>query len=249
MKERPFSKQSDKDWNYWYENPSEAADEIERLQEVLTFPLITSEASSSALFIRVLSEHEKGQPVNGQDLINALMWRVGNQRRELARQNQDIARLKNDIQELTCGDPRLVSSPDETAEHEWVIVYADQDRATEHFSGAGANAAACGRFEHLKAAWTCRLFQCVDKTGYGPAVKASDDGCICLRQDESGDILYTHLACPVHGAEVDGGEIHEGAKATACNSPEDIRQSMDLLQQIHRDSESSNLVVIKPEHP
>jgi hypothetical protein len=63
----------------------EYRDEIERLREVLTIPLITPEASSSALFIRVLSEHEKGQPVNGQDLINALMWRIGNQRREIAR--------------------------------------------------------------------------------------------------------------------------------------------------------------------
>lgn len=59
--------------------------ENERLQEVLTFPIITPEASSSALFIRTLREHEKGQPVNGQDLINALMWRVKNQRQEIAR--------------------------------------------------------------------------------------------------------------------------------------------------------------------
>jgi hypothetical protein len=63
----------------------DAADEIERLREVVTFPIITPESTSPALFLRVLSEHEKGQPVNGQDLINALMWRVNNQRRELAR--------------------------------------------------------------------------------------------------------------------------------------------------------------------
>lgn len=61
----------------------------------------------------------------------------------------------------------------ETYEHEWVIVYADQARMVEHFSGAGADAAARGRFEQLKMAWTCRLFQCVDKTGYGPSVKAT----------------------------------------------------------------------------
>lgn len=64
--------------------------------------------------------------------------------------------------------------PFETYEHEWVIVYADQARMVEHFSGAGADAAARGRFEQLKMAWTCRLFQCVDKTGYGPSVKANE---------------------------------------------------------------------------
>lgn len=36
--------------------------------------------------------------------------------------------------------------------------------------------------------------------------------------------------------EDDGWEVHEVAKP---NSPEDIRQSMDLLQQIHRDSEKA----------
>lgn len=43
-------------------------------------------------------------------------------------------------------------------------------------------------------------------------------------------------------AESDGWEVHEVAKAPSCrpNSPEDIRQSMELLQQIHRDSLPSN---------
>ena len=59
--------------------------EVERLQEVLIIPNITPDTTSSAMFIRTLSEHEKGQPVNTQDLINALMWRVKNQRREIAR--------------------------------------------------------------------------------------------------------------------------------------------------------------------
>ena len=63
----------------------EAADEIERLREVLTIPNITPETIHPAVFLRTLTEHDKGQPVNTQDLINALMWRVRNQRRELAR--------------------------------------------------------------------------------------------------------------------------------------------------------------------
>lgn len=38
--------------------------------------------------------------------------------------------------------------------------------------------------------------------------------------------------------EADGWEVHEVVKAPVCspNSPEDIRQSMDLLQQIHREA-------------
>lgn len=71
-----------------------AAAEIERLLEVVTIPLITPESSSSsALCIRVLTEHEKGQPVNAQDLINALMWRVKNQREQLARLNQRVSAM------------------------------------------------------------------------------------------------------------------------------------------------------------
>ena len=58
--------------------------EIERLREVVTIPLITPEAPPGFYF-RVLAEHEKGLPVNAQDLINALLWRVGNQRRVIAR--------------------------------------------------------------------------------------------------------------------------------------------------------------------
>ena len=64
--------------------------EIARLREVLTIPNITPDTTSSALFIRTLTEHEKGQPVNAQDLINALMWRVKNQRKEIARLHATI---------------------------------------------------------------------------------------------------------------------------------------------------------------
>jgi hypothetical protein len=60
-------------------------------------------------FAGILKAAESGDEVNTMDLINALWWRVGNQRRELARKNADIERLMNDCQELTCGDPRLVS--------------------------------------------------------------------------------------------------------------------------------------------
>lgn len=59
--------------------------EIERLREIATVPLLTPETTDSALFLRVLKEYEKGRPVNTQDLINALAWRVNNQRREIKR--------------------------------------------------------------------------------------------------------------------------------------------------------------------
>jgi hypothetical protein len=71
--------------------------EIERLREVVTIPLITPESSSSStLCIRVLAEHEKGLPVNAQDLINALMWRVKNQREQLARLNRRVEEYRTD---------------------------------------------------------------------------------------------------------------------------------------------------------
>ena len=71
--------------------------ELQHLREVTTIPLITPESSlSSALCIRVLTEHEKGQPVNAQDLINALMWRVKNQREQLARLNRRVEEYRSD---------------------------------------------------------------------------------------------------------------------------------------------------------
>jgi len=66
--------------------------EIEHLKEVVLIPLITPDAPAGFYF-RVLAEHEKGDPVNTQDLINALMWRVKNQREQLARLNQRISAM------------------------------------------------------------------------------------------------------------------------------------------------------------
>jgi hypothetical protein len=71
------------------------AAQIERLREVVTFPIITPEAPST-LHIRILAEHEKGLPVNAQDLINALMWRVKNQREQLARLNRRVEEYRSD---------------------------------------------------------------------------------------------------------------------------------------------------------
>lgn len=44
-------------------------------------------------------------------------------------------------------------------------------------------------------------------------------------------------------SEADGWEVREVAKAPACrpNSPEDIRQSMNLLQHIHRDKSTCDV--------
>lgn len=72
--------------------------EVERLKEVATIPLITPEAPPG-LYMRVLTEHEKGQPVNVQDLINALMWRVKNQREQLARLNRRVEEYRTDDDE------------------------------------------------------------------------------------------------------------------------------------------------------
>lgn len=58
--------------------------EIERLRETLNCPRLTSTASTEQI-TAVLHDWDKGRPVNTQDLINALAWRIDNQRREIAR--------------------------------------------------------------------------------------------------------------------------------------------------------------------
>lgn len=72
----------------------------ERLLEILTIPNITPDTTSSAMFLRTLREHEKCQPVNVQDLINALMWRVGNQRREIARLHEELKESESEKRDV-----------------------------------------------------------------------------------------------------------------------------------------------------
>jgi hypothetical protein len=72
-----------------------AAAEIERLRETLTFPRITPEATAEQ-FMAILHDHDKGRPVNGQDLINALAWRVRNQRREIAKLHERLRKKQSD---------------------------------------------------------------------------------------------------------------------------------------------------------
>lgn len=86
---------ANREWTINAERLNAFADEIERLREVVTIPLITPEAPPG-FYLRVLTEHEKGQPVNAQDLINALMWRVKNQKREIARLNEALRRKASD---------------------------------------------------------------------------------------------------------------------------------------------------------
>jgi hypothetical protein len=65
--------------------------EIERLKETLAYPRLTADAPTEQ-YKAVLHDVDKGLPVNGQDLINALWWRIANQRREINRLNE---RLRN----------------------------------------------------------------------------------------------------------------------------------------------------------
>lgn len=127
--------------------------EIERLRETLTYTTLTPNAPS-AQFIAILDAAEKGEPVNAQDLINALWWRVRNQRGELRKKNQEAERLRNDIQELTCGDPRLVSSP-EPGEHldsgktKLAIVMLDRFRDGRIQTAGGTHTSLLGPREQL----------------------------------------------------------------------------------------------------
>lgn len=71
------------------------ADEIERLRETLACPRLTPDAPAEQ-FQAVLRDHDKGQPVNAQDLVNALMWRVRNQRHEIAKLHERLRRKQSD---------------------------------------------------------------------------------------------------------------------------------------------------------
>lgn len=73
----------------------EAAKEIERLQEIATCPRLTATAPVEQIKA-VLHDWDKGREVNTQDLINALAWRVDNQRREIARLNEALRRKASD---------------------------------------------------------------------------------------------------------------------------------------------------------
>jgi hypothetical protein len=64
-------------------------DEVERLRETLNHPRLTTTAPVEQIKA-VLHDWEKGCEVNGQDLINALAWRVRNQTREIARLHERL---------------------------------------------------------------------------------------------------------------------------------------------------------------
>jgi hypothetical protein len=83
------------DWEPLSQMLLNAAEEIERLRETLTFPRITPEAPAEQL-MAILHDHDKGRPVNGQDLINALAWRVRNQRREIAKLHERLRKKQSD---------------------------------------------------------------------------------------------------------------------------------------------------------
>lgn len=65
------------------EGLASAMQESQRLPEILNCPRLTVEAPAEQVKA-VLRDVDKGLPVNGQDLINALWWRVRNQQREIA---------------------------------------------------------------------------------------------------------------------------------------------------------------------
>jgi len=65
-------------------------EDYERLRETLTCPRLTPDAPTDQ-FAAVLKDWEKGRPVNTQELVNALAWRLGNQRREISRLREQLS--------------------------------------------------------------------------------------------------------------------------------------------------------------
>lgn len=62
-----------------------------RLREITNVPSLTLTAPIEQI-TAVLHDWEKGCPVNTQDLINALAWRLNNQRREISRLHEALRR-------------------------------------------------------------------------------------------------------------------------------------------------------------
>lgn len=69
--------------------------DYERLRETTSCPRLTITAPTEQI-TAVLRDWDKGLPVNSQDLINALAWRLNNQRREIARLNEALRRKASD---------------------------------------------------------------------------------------------------------------------------------------------------------
>lgn len=83
--------------------------QIERLKEILTCPQLTPEARADQ-FKAVLDQAEKGEPVNSLDLIDALWWRVRNQRREIAKLHEK-RRSHEPLERRTHGVSKLALPP------------------------------------------------------------------------------------------------------------------------------------------
>jgi hypothetical protein len=54
-------------------------------------------------FDAVLREYERGEPISASDLINALRWRIENQRNALRQKSEQIERLQMTVQNLVRG--------------------------------------------------------------------------------------------------------------------------------------------------
>lgn len=75
-----------------------AAEELDRLHEILTFPTLPRDPNPDQCKA-VLRNWEKGRPVNGMDLVNALTWRLANQRSEIARLEATCQRYAEAMEE------------------------------------------------------------------------------------------------------------------------------------------------------
>lgn len=68
--------------------------ELSLAEEGLAEPELRHD-SPEIQFADVYAEYEKGHPVNTQDLINAMAWKIRNQRREIAKLHQHRAAEKS----------------------------------------------------------------------------------------------------------------------------------------------------------
>ena len=144
--------------------------------------------------------------------IESMNAHIENQRRELAKKNQEIERLRNDMQELTCGDARYTrlgtallglcnhkgEYRDGSAADLWAQAYSALDiERSAHETIASVPDPTCPR-----CGWYLE-----PRTS---AQKASEQLyrlkplCQCAIAAD-GSVIEIHLVCPIHGALSENG--------------------------------------------
>ncbi len=100
-----------------------------------------------------------------------------------------------------------LGTEESSGEDSYFLWFADVDVESVHFSGAGSRDAAYRAFEQAKMSWTCRLYHCVEHTGYEPGGTAKASAkvvpAVCGKPMPDGKGTGQCLNVPGHEGECD----------------------------------------------